>query len=190
MNDTDISSDLSSIAAYLSSQGYQVKMQPAEPPLILEQVLVSLGKGYQHMEMILRIAGIRGEGELLGKSEFEQEYPADFKFLQFTAAIPVIAEESMLGDLSRYILTLNASLDMAQFGLMEKDRMVFYRYVYVCPAPKMNGSLLIPIVTSVQFLLDMFLAPIVDIAQGKKTCSQLLHEAEKALKKLEIELMQ
>ena len=191
MNAPTVQTELSAISTFLASQGYQTIMQPADPPLILEQVLVHLGKTVNGQDLILHVAGIgkQGGGELFGPSEFAAEYPDDFKFLQFTVVIPEIAEESAIGELARYILVLNANLDMATFGLMEQERIIFYRYVYISPLPSMNGNILIAIVTSIQFLLELFVPPLIEVAKGEKTSKQLLEEAKKAVQNIEFALM-
>jgi hypothetical protein len=190
MSTPNVLTELSAISTFLAAQGYQTTMQPADPPLILEQVLVHLGKTVNGQDLILHIAGIgKGGEDLFGKAEFADEYPDDFKFFQFTVVIPELADEASLGELARYILTLNANLDMANFGLMEQERVLFYRYVYISPLPSMNGNILIVIVTSIQFLLELFVPPLIEVAKGKKTSKQLLEEAKKAVQNIEFSLM-
>ena len=114
---------------------------------------------------------------------------AEFKPVQFTVILPQRVEESALNKLARYILTVNSNLDMACFGLLEKERVMFYRYVYLTPQPSMNGNILIAIVGSIQFMVETFFPLLVDVSTGKKTCKQLLQEAKKMLQSLEFEQM-
>ncbi len=185
----EIQTDLPSINAFLAKNGYQTYFQPIDPPATLEQVVVYLGNGGAGKDFLLRIAGV-GQADAIFEAELAAEVkPPAFKSLQFTVALPQVVEPKAMDELARYILTVNSNLDMACFGLMENERVMFYRYVYLTPLPSMNGEIVIAMVNTIQFMVETFFPLLVEVSLGKKTCKQLLQEAKKMLETAEFKHM-
>jgi len=183
MNKPKIHTDLQSISNFLSENGYQASLQRSEPPLILEQVLVYLDPNGKNKDFVLCIAGMETAENLIGLEKSPNESHVPFKCLQFTLAIPQIITESAMGEVMRYILSINANLDMAHFGLIEKERVMFYRYVYFTPIPSMDGEILIAIIDSIHFMIETFYPLLADVATGKKTYKDLIQESKNMLAK-------
>lgn len=179
--EAQIEATLAAIQEYLNQRGYDTHIQPPLDINPNEQLLVSLSPEFTSQDVILRLFWAQTMEDAQLTAEQKKDEP---QFLQFFILLPFVAIEQSFPDLSRFLFNLNATLDMAHFGLYENG-MVYYRHVHVCIDQKVAGKAIEAIILSIQFLFDMLFPAIKDVALGQKTLSQIQEEARKALEKSE-----
>lgn len=174
-----IEANLDAIQQYLQQQGYEIVVQPPVEINPQEQLLVSLGEKLVSQQIVLRLFWVQS---VPGNKAQDSNEP---QFLQFFVLLPFIASPQTQPDLMRLLFNLNATLDMAHFGLYENG-MVYYRHVHVCANHRLDGEALVAILLSIELLLEMFLPAIRGIALGQKSLTQIQDEAKKILEHPEI----
>jgi hypothetical protein len=180
MTNTQIPLTMVAIAEFLHSQQFQVTIQEEIENLAPTQVLVMIGKAINGQDLVLRIAPVAKAGSFLSSGD-EKETETPFLSLQFTVMMPQLVKEECIAELARYILICNANLDMAGFGLMEQEKVFFYRKSHLFPLSGIDSAILLALVSSAQFLVELFSQPLIEIATGKKNIKALQEEAKKVL---------
>ena len=177
---------LSAICEWLKSEQYDANYFQEEGAIIPERVVLPLGKTSSGLDLLLHIAHTGQTTKKFTQSLPETELPpCDFVSLQFNVVIPQLVQDEAKKELMSYLLSLNAYLDMAHFCYYEAEKIIFYRYVYLAPLSGISESVLVAIIESIRFLLDLFTQPITDVAKGVKTCKELQDEAKKMMQDIE-----
>ncbi|WP_068469429.1 hypothetical protein [Candidatus Protochlamydia phocaeensis] len=167
-----IQTSLSSIGEYLNQAGYETIIQPPTEMNASEQLLVSLGQDVDGHPLVLHLFWTQGIEREPDSADTES-----IDFLQFLLVPSFLATEAAMKDLTSLILNLNATLDMAGFGLYESERLVYYRYVHICEKPMMAAEPVLAVVVSIEFLIEMILPSLREVALGHKSLSQIQQEA-------------
>jgi hypothetical protein len=182
MKKEKIPATLHSLQSYLKNQGYnETAIQPSTDFTPVDQLLISLQKDSDGSDIILHLFWSKGP------EEENQEDTSMPRFLQFFILFPFLADEKALKDLTTLILNLNANFDMASFGLYESERLMYYRYVHLHSPSQIESENLLAIISSIEFLLEMFLPSLLDVGLGRKSLWQVHKEAEESAKNQNLE---
>lgn len=180
-----IPASIEALQDHLSSEGYETAIQPATELNPSEHLLVSLAKNQEGHDLIAR---------LFWSQDYRSEEPENIKeqapqFLQFFILFPFLVAESAVQDTTKLILNLNATFDMANFGLYESQRLIYYRYVHVHPRHKIDAETVSAVIVSIEFLLDMLMPSLTEIALGKKTLKEVEAEALEKVRKSDLDFL-
>jgi hypothetical protein len=151
-------------------------LHPGPPELAFDQLLVPLGPDPHGQEMVLQIGVL--EGSVPGDPDQENELEeTKLQFVQFLILIPVVIEDKCLKDVQAFINLLNSVMELPGFGILERDRMPFFRYTMVCNKNHVDEELFVMTVGLIMHVLDTYLDPLEDIALGKKPLSHFFKES-------------
>lgn len=178
-----ISASIEAIQELLSSQGYEAAIQPATDINPSEQLLVAMGKDQEGHDLIIRLFWTQGYQD---EEEMNENEP---QFLQFFLLFPFLVAEPSLKDVTTLILNLNASFDLANFGLYEDQRLLYYRYVHVHSGQDLDADSILAIMISIQFMLEMLIPSITEVALGKKTLKQVEAESLEKVRKSDLDFL-
>ncbi len=154
---------LKSLETFLTGKGHPTQVVP-ETEISPEQLILLLMKDPSGEDIALQLS-LTEEGPL--------------KFLQFFLLIPLQIAEGALPEVARLILNINASFDLASFGVMEVSGVLYYRYVHIFES--LSEEALMAVIASVEMLLDTLLPVIIPAAKGEKTVEQLQKETRQTL---------
>lgn len=180
-----IRATLADIQHFLMNQGYETMIQPSTDVSPMDQLVLSLNPASYDNKMMLRIFWSSQQSE---NEKSDSTPDSEPRFLQFFVLLPFIALESSIRDLTTFIFNLNANFDMANFGLYEAQRLIYYRYVLIHPDVEIETSSLLAIIASIQFLIEMVVPSFVDLASGKKRLAELQQEIKGTLQNQDLDL--
>jgi hypothetical protein len=166
---------------YLKEQGYESVIQSPTEINPNEQLVVPLAIDSEGNSILLRIFWSKE----LEQTDEDKELPHS---LQFFILFPFMAVETALPDLIHYLFNLNGTIDMAHFSLYEAQRLIFYRHTQVCDGTSISPEVLLTIVLSIDFIIEMFLSSLSDVALGKKTLKQVQQDVQDVLHDQELDI--
>jgi len=109
-------------------------------------------------------------------------------FMQFFLLFPFQIKEEALFETARLILSVNASFDLASFGMIEGSRLLYYRNVHAFEKT-CSQTVLKALVGSLTLLLETFMPSFEAVSQGTKTIEQLQSETKEAILAQEFEII-
>ncbi|MCB1180735.1 MAG: hypothetical protein KDK55_01760 [Chlamydiia bacterium] len=168
-----ISADLENLRDFFIKEGYPSEIQEATE-INQKQVITYVGKALDTYDLILRTSHIQPAIE-----EGSKEIP--LKFLQFYLLLPFEVKESCLFETMRFICSINASFDLASFGLLEAGHLLYYRHVMMVSKNTLDEESLRAFLGSFEVLVYSFFGPLEAIATGKKSKEELEKEVKEIL---------
>lgn len=93
--------------------------------------------------------------------------------LQTIAYLPYRLQKNTLNEVARVLHLLNKELDVPGFGLDEKENLMFYRTVILCPDQELNEKVLELHLATGRVAVESFMGAIEMIATGKKSVEDL-----------------
>ncbi len=156
---------LTEISELFEKKGYAVSVEPATE-ISPEQLLLMIDQDHP-----LRLSLLEDEGNL--------------QFLQFFILFPFQVRDKCFDPMARLIMSINATFDLGGFGIIERDHLVYYRYMYVWET--FSQEVLETFFDSIVFLVETFAPGLKAVALGQKTVEQLQYEAKNEILKQEFQ---
>jgi len=172
---------LEALKEFFLKEEYQAEIE-AGTEVSPKQLVVLFGRDTKGQDLFLHLT-------LLDETTKPPPEEKSLHFLQFYSLFPYEIKESALSEMARLILSINASFDLAGFGMMEGNKLFFYRYVHICEAKTFSDDVLHAIVDSMSLLFETFLPSLTDVASGKKTIDELQQETKEAIRTQEFEIL-
>lgn len=143
---------------------------PKELPL--EEIVVPLGPDPRGEEMVMQI------GLLNRPVDGDQDETLKLQFIQFLIMVPLKIEDSRLADTQAFINLMNAVIELPGFGILDSERLPFFRYTMLCNHDEVDEELFVMTVGLILHILDTYLNSLEEIAQGKKHFADFLAEIQ------------
>lgn len=142
----------------------------ATPQIPFEQLAIALPNDQAGRERRLWMTPLPGLEDELGEG---------VSLWQFWVELPFKSVAAHQADLNRLILTLNNLIHLGAFGVLEPDRAILFRYVWMLgPDQNKNSQGVVDVVLLTSYYLDQFGSLLEPVANGQKTVDQTLLEIQ------------
>ncbi|MCE5319358.1 MAG: YbjN domain-containing protein [Parachlamydia sp.] len=155
----------------LKSAEIDSELQKGPKEFPLEEILVPLGADPRGEEMVMQI------GLITRPLEGDEEEGA-LQFIQFLIMIPLKIEQPQLADTQAFINLMNAVIELPGFGVLDSERLPFFRYTMLCNREEVDEELFVMTVGLILHTLDTYLETLEEIAQGHKRFADFLSEIQ------------
>jgi hypothetical protein len=105
--------------------------------------------------------------------ELECSDPNDI-FLLFNVTLPFELHQKGVIDVARYVLLINKGLELPGFGMSEPDEVCYYRHVLKSNSSRLDEKELLSMVSYIEMTLMIFMPPLKELVEGKKSLEDLL----------------
>lgn len=164
---------LESLKKFFLNEGYEAQVE-AKTDISPEQLVILFGRDTDGHDLLLHLSLLEEEG---------------MYFLQFYTLFPYEIHENALNEMSRVVLSINASFDLANFGMIEGSKLFYYRYIHISERDALSEDVLRAITDSLSLLFETFLPSLTSVASGEKTVEDLQKETKEAIRKQEFEVL-
>ena len=171
-----MSTTLNQIHAWLKQQGMQTVLHPQSPESPRPRLSVLLGVDYRDRPIEVVLEDVDVNGDLTGSAG---EGGDDLRFLQLISVLPFTVDEAHVADVMRFVMVLNANVELPGFGYDETTRLVFFRHVAVY-GETIAPSLVENVLLMVLFLTEVFCKALEDLATGSRSLEQVLQDGANA----------
>lgn len=132
-----------------------------------EQILVPLHFDPLEEETVMQIGLMQPEESQL-------------QFIQFLLMLPIQIEKPFLANTQAFINLLNSVMEAPGFGIIDSERMPFYRYTMICHRHEVDEELFVMTVGMILQMIENYLETLVQICSGKKSYTQFWAEVQRA----------
>lgn len=155
----------------LKSAEIESEIQRGTKDLPLEEIVVPLGPDPSGQDMVMQIG-------LITRAFAEEQEEVKLQFIQFLIMIPLKIEPRFLADTQAFINLLNPVIELPGFGLLDSERLPFFRYTMLCSREEVDEELFVMTVGLILHVLDTYLETLEEIALGRKSFSKFMSEVQ------------
>lgn len=156
---------LNSLQAYFKEENMEVELKSSTEEIPIDRLILNLGVDEQNRPQQLEVVVI------------EKKLPeSKAVFIHMSHILPFKVQDDALGEVARYLLFINKSLEYPGFGLSEVDRMIYYRHELQCTFHQVSQELLGGILGYIMLITDSYSSRIEKIATQEKTFYQTVSE--------------
>lgn len=163
--------DLDFLKDFLEKETFPVEKEGASDAFPADHLIVNLGPDSQGREQKLYLTLVERDLQIE-----EGEEPQSETFLHFLVMLPFSFDEKHLGELCRFILMLNKSLELGSFGVSEFDKKIYFKQAMHFPTSRVKEILFLDIMGMIMMYLDAFSSDIEDVGLGNKTTLDFLRD--------------
>lgn len=158
-------SALEGIRAWLEEQDVKVTQHPPEAQKTRARLTITLDEDEPPLQVeVEEVVEREDEGSTL-------------RLLHFVSIFPVTASSAGAVELMRFLMLLNATVAFPGFVLDERNGKVLFRHVAVVPESGIDMQVVERVLSAVSVLQDTFAEPLVALAEGRSTVSDVLAAA-------------
>jgi hypothetical protein len=162
--------DLKKICRWLANEGFDCDVIKEDLVTHEDQIMLNAGNDDHGRNLFFYLKFL--EGQEKPENEEEKRY-----LLQFFLPFPIKIEEGSQSELARYLMMMNKTIEFPCLGMCEFNKIVFFRYVYLCAAKGVNTEAILTNLAMALLVWDLFGDNIEELASNHKKFSQILKEA-------------
>ena len=173
-----MSTSLAQIRAWLQRQGLQTVLHARGAENPRDRLVVLLGMDHEDRPIDAIVEDLHGPGDL--NDALDQAARNDqLRLLQVLSVFPFGIEAAHVIDVIRFVMLLNAKVELPGFGYDEVTRLLYFRHVRVCTQSVLPSEVESTL-RLVRFMGEVFGPALEDLAQGRRTLEQVVADGARA----------
>lgn len=165
----------------LKGAGIDSEIHQDKTVISFEELLVPLGTNPSGQELVMQIGILQNSAER--EKEISEQggtslQKIQLQFIQFLIMVPLRIEQPLIADTQAFINLINAVIELPGFGIIDSERMPFFRYTMTCNRNEVDEELFVMTVGLILHVIDTYLEMLEEIAQGHKQFSDFLKDVQ------------